>query len=130
MAVNPPGPIGSSETILKAFNGQLDLRDAYAWNRDEVFNFLDRVIMTPASFGVPSPVVSELATIRREIADLSLPNGREYENPQLRPDQNILRIPNPKWSEATPRGLKFCLEVSHFQIKPYQMPQTACERSR
>jgi len=78
------------------------LRDAYAWNRDEVFNFLDRVIMTPVSFGVPPSIVPELVAIRREIAGLSLPNGPKYENPQLRPDQNILRTLNPTWSEATP----------------------------
>jgi hypothetical protein len=77
-----------TETLLLAFNGQLNLRNAYNWNRsqvsffltcytkttaktrDQVYNFLEDVVGNHANYGVLADRVAELMSIRQHLLRL------------------------------------------------------------
>lgn len=59
-----------AENILLAFNGQINLRAAYDWNRVQVYQFLQDVVSNPNQYDVPAANVQELGTIRQNLLRL------------------------------------------------------------
>ena len=77
-----------TEILLLPFNGQLNLRNAYNWdrnqvsffpnmwfqtaakNRDQVYNFLEDVVNNYADYGVLADRVVELGSIRQNLLRL------------------------------------------------------------
>ncbi|KAI3135741.1 hypothetical protein CBS147326_4263 [Penicillium roqueforti] len=89
-SLGPDAPRTFAENILPACGGLLDLRVVYTWKRSQIFGFLDSVLATPAPYGVNPADQSELAQIVQKIRSLSLPNGAEFNSPNLQTPQLYL----------------------------------------
>lgn len=109
--------------LCPAFNGQLHLREAYDYDRDDVYGFLNNVVNNPEQYGIDSINNGQLVTTLKKINDalqrLSLPSGPDFTgNNALTPDQHIYRRRNDGWVDGG-EGSKF--DVRHhfvFNIRP------------
>ena len=54
-----------TEILLLPFNGQLNIRNTYNWNRSQVYNFLQGVVDNHADYNVLADRVAELMSIMR-----------------------------------------------------------------
>ncbi|KAI3334431.1 hypothetical protein F4824DRAFT_186033 [Ustulina deusta] len=83
-------------------------------NSSQVFGFLQARADTPANFGIDPGLGPQLQLILKQLRSLSLPDGNQYNNFSIRPDQHIHRALNPIWTICTPDKSKFIAARTYF----------------
>ncbi|KAE8154149.1 hypothetical protein BDV25DRAFT_167850 [Aspergillus avenaceus] len=85
------------EQILQAFGGQVNMRIAFQFSRDEIKQFLGNVRANPVAFGAAGTDIPAIQALCQDIARLWAFDGTHYSDPSLRPEQHILRVLHPEW---------------------------------
>ncbi|OQE10746.1 hypothetical protein PENVUL_c003G08029 [Penicillium vulpinum] len=114
MSTAPETP--STETYLLAFNGQLNLKNAYTWSLTQIQAFMAEVVHNPNAYGVEQKVLSELQRLRTDIIDLS-ENGSKFLSEADYP-QAISRTVNPT-AAASEDEPYFLLNILTYGGVPY-----------
>ncbi|PYI23729.1 hypothetical protein BO99DRAFT_418914 [Aspergillus violaceofuscus CBS 115571] len=114
-----------AEQLLPAYNGRLDLRQAYTYTRDQINEFLLNVVSRPAYYAVPGNNTPDLISVYLEISQLRQSNGAHFLDPNLQPRQHVLRAMHPDWPPQgiPPRISKFVLMKSeHGEVAYWSLP--------
>ncbi|RWA09795.1 hypothetical protein EKO27_g5287 [Xylaria grammica] len=91
-------------------------------DRAAVFDFLQARADAPANFGVDPDLGPQLQLILTQLRSLSLPDGNQYNNFSIRPDQHIHRALNPLWTIHTPTQSKFIAARTYIHQLDYGWP--------
>lgn len=62
--------LNMTEQLLPWLNGQINLRTAYVFTRNQLLNCLQDIVTNPNTFGVPPENVPTLARVHQDICRL------------------------------------------------------------